>query len=524
MREYWILTKLQLSSLYGINKIRHARDDDSRRKARRSLLALVAMVFGLGWASTVYSMMFASALYEAGELATMLGLMAAATGMLVLVFSVFMAKGVQFGFGDFDTVMSWPVRVQAVVAARVTTMYAYNFIYALLLMLPAGVIYAAYAHPPVWFYPVYLVGMITIPALPTVLGAALGTLMTMLTARMKHKSLASSVGQIALAFGIMALSFSLNSGMTDIADKAVSIGQSLGRIWPPAGWLMRAAQGEVWLLVANAGVAALAMGVFAWLLAKCFLAVNSRLAAVPHAGGKRLRSQRASGAVHALYRMEWKRYVGSSLYLANTAFGYVMLLALAILLGIVRLPAVTEIFGEPSMRRTIPLIASLIVTMSATTYSAISIEGKRLWVVKSLPVTAREWFAAKLLVSVTLAVPTILLFAAITGIGMRFDAREWLFAVVTPVGYALLSGVAGLWINLRLPKFDWTAEAEIVKQSASTMIGVFGGMLAAGVPFAILLITDAPGVLAAATVAVYALSAWLYASLCRSGDEKLYRL
>lgn len=524
MREYWILTKLQLSSLYGVNIIRHARDDDSRKKAKRSLIALAAMVLGLGWVSAIYSIALAMALKPAGQLPLLPGLMSAATGLLVLVFSVFETKGVLFGFGDFDTVMSWPVRVQAIVAARVTTMYAYNFIYALLLMLPAGVVYAVNAHPPVWFYPVYLFGIVTIPLLPTVLGAALGTLMTVLTAHMKHKSLASSIGQVALAFGIMLLSFSLNSGMEDIAGKAVSLGQSVGRLWPPAEWLIRAVRGDVWLLLLGGVAAGLVLYGFTRLLARGFLSLNGRLTAASHAGTRAARAQRAAGKLRALYRMEWKRYIGSSLYLANTAFGYVLLLALAVVVGIVRPPVVAEILNEPGMRAALPLVASLIVTMSATTSSAVSIEGKRLWIIKSLPVAACDWLKAKLFVSMTLAVPTVVLFTAIVGIRLRFTPWEWCFSVVTPLGYALLAGVAGLWVNLRLPKFDWRAEAEIVKQSAATMICVLGGMFAAGVPLGILLATGASAVLPVTTAASFALAALLYASLCHGGDERLYRL
>ena len=60
--------------------------------------------------------------------------------------------------------MSWPVSVRAVAASRVFSMYAYNFIYALLLLLPAGVVYAVKANPEWWFYPLYLVLMLLIPA------------------------------------------------------------------------------------------------------------------------------------------------------------------------------------------------------------------------------------------------------------------------------------------------------------------------------------------------------------------------
>lgn len=527
MREYWLLSKLQLSSLYGINQMRHARDDVAKKKARRSITALAAMVFGLGWASTFYSLALSAAFAAAGTMESLLGIMAAASGALVLLFTVFETKSVLFKAGDFDTVMSWPVRVSAVVAARVTVMYVYNLVYALLLMLPAGVIYAVRTQPPLWFYPVYLIGMLLIPGLPTVIGTLLGTLVTALTARMKRPGVMGSVFQILLAFGVMAFSMTMTNGMDSLAEKAAGLGDAVGRVYPPAEWLMRAARGDCLALLMSAAATVCALLVLTQLLSRRFVELHGLLLAVPHKKSKRDMRLRAAGKVRALYRVEWNRYVGSSLYLANTAFGYVMLLALAVVLGVLKLPVVEEIFADPAypaMRTAIPLIAALLATMSATTGSAISMEGKRLWIVKSLPVRMHEWLTAKLLVSLTLAVPSIVLFALITGLGMRFSGREWLYALLTPLAFALLSGVFGLAVNLRLPKLDWTNEAEVVKQSAATMICVFAGMFAAGVPLGVLIATGSAAVLPVSTGLALLLSAWLYRLLSAKGEKRLYDL
>lgn len=529
MREYWILTKLQLSSLYGVNKIRHAKNGEEKKRAKRSLTALIAMVLGLGWASTIYSIALGEALRAVGRLPMLIGLMAAAAGALVLLFSVFETKGVLFGFGDFDVVMSWPVRVSSVVAARVTVMYAYNLVYALLIMLPAGAVYAAYAKPAFVFYPMFLIGMLSVPALPTALGAVIGTLITMLTARMKKRNLVASVAQILLACGIMAISFGAGDSLDRFANGAERLGEGVCRAWPPAAWCMRAAQGDVPALLYGVAAAAAVLLALVRLLAKRFLVLNGRLTAAP--GGKAFAlagyRQRRAGAVMALYRMEWRRYVGSTLYLANTAFGYVMMLAVAGVLGIVRPPVIHEIFADPAfpaMRSVIPLFLAMVACMSETTFASISIEGKRLWIVKSLPVRAKDWYLAKVLTSLTLAVPSILASALIMGLGMRFSASEWFFAIATPVAYALLSAAFGLFVNIRLPKLDWAAEAEIVKQSAASFICVFGGMFAAGIPIALLLTMNSTVVLPIATGAALALFALLFYGMGRGGDERLYRL
>ncbi|MEZ4628164.1 MAG: hypothetical protein R2912_08830 [Eubacteriales bacterium] len=164
MREFWIITKLQLTSLFGINKILHMKNDDDKKQGKRSLGALAAMVFGMGYVSVLYSITLGNAFASIGMLPTLLGVMAMASSLLILMFSIFETKGVLFGFGDYDIVMSWPVDVRAVAASRVCSMYAYNFVYALLLLLPSGIVYAVKAAPALWYYPLYLLLMLLVPA------------------------------------------------------------------------------------------------------------------------------------------------------------------------------------------------------------------------------------------------------------------------------------------------------------------------------------------------------------------------
>ena len=59
MREFWILTKLQLSSLFGINKILHMKNEEEKKLGKRTLGSLIAMVFALGYMSVLYSYMMA---------------------------------------------------------------------------------------------------------------------------------------------------------------------------------------------------------------------------------------------------------------------------------------------------------------------------------------------------------------------------------------------------------------------------------------------------------------------------------
>ena len=89
MREFWILTKLQVSSLFGINKILHRKNEEEKKQGKRALGSLIAMVFALGYLSVLYSIMRANTFQMFNTLPTLLGIMAMAASVLILMFSIF---------------------------------------------------------------------------------------------------------------------------------------------------------------------------------------------------------------------------------------------------------------------------------------------------------------------------------------------------------------------------------------------------------------------------------------------------
>ena len=47
---------------------------------------------------------------------------------------------------------------------------------------------------------------------------------------------------------------------------------------------------------------------------------------------------------------------------------------------------------------------------------------------------------------------------------------------VTPVVCALFNSLWGMFINLKMPDYNWTSETALVKQSLPAMAGMLGGL------------------------------------------------
>lgn len=530
MRKFWILTKLQVSSLFGINKILHMKNAEEKKQGKRALGGLVAMVFAMGYMSVLYSYMLARSFQMFDTLPSLLGIMALATSLLILIFSIFETKGVLFGFGDFDIVMSWPVNVRAVAASRVLNIYASNFVYAFLLLLPAGVIYAIMAVPPLWFYPLFLFLILLLPALPTIVGALLGTLLTVATARMKKSNLMSVVVQMILVIGLMLVS--MRSGMafedpTKIATFAEALRPMIQGMYPPAQWFQDAlAAGSLpsvlWLFLLTAG--SIALLIF-W-LGKNFVQVNSLIKSKPRGETFVMQRQVHASKSSALFRREWKRYFSSSLYVVNTAFGHVMMIAAGVALFVKADEALKflEMPEVASVTALIPFVLGWMVSMGTTTASAISIEGKSLWIAKSLPISARDWLTAKLKVTLALAVPSVLITGTLISLGLKMAFYEAIWMYLLPLAYAVTFAVLGLWVNIRMPRLDWQTEAEAVKQGGATMVTIFVGMSAAFAPALVGGLTGSPLVAPITLAVLTALTIAMWSSLMRSGEKRMLTL
>jgi len=140
---------------------------------------------------------------------------------------------------------------------------------------------------------------------------------------------------------------------------------------------------------------------------------------------------------------------------------------------------------------------------------------------KSLPVSGGEVLLSKLLVNLTVSVPTALIIGIGSALTLSLDAVDMLSVLAMGLSYALCSAALGLMINLKSHSFDWTSEAVVIKQSASAGIAVLGGMVLVAAPIVLtVLYTDyAALIYYLTTVLMAAVGIALTVFFIRQGDR-----
>lgn len=117
-----------------------------------------------------------------------------------------------------------------------------------------------------------------------------------------------------------------------------------------------------------------------------------------------------------------------------------------------------------------------LASMNLMTAPSVSLEGKSLWLMQSLPVEPWQALRAKLRMQVLLTVPPLLLCAVCAAIVYPLGLVGLLVMAVFAASYALLGALAGLTLGVKMPVLTWTDQLMPIKQSAPVMLTLFGGM------------------------------------------------
>ena len=165
-------------------------------------------------------------------------------------------------------------------------------------------------------------------------------------------------------------------------------------------------------------------------------------------------------------------------YVMNTSFGMVLLITASIATLFINKETLGELLGYPEIANMIPIAILVILVftigLSCTTNSSISLEGNRLWILKSLPIEAKEIFKGKIITNLIITIPAAIVANIIFYIGLKFEIKYLIFNLAISIVFSIVSAVLGLIINLCFPKMDWTNPTTVVKQSASVMITILG--------------------------------------------------
>lgn len=473
------------------------------------LIAVLTSVYMAGMSQALQMMM-------ALDLLPLIGV--AGASVAVIVTTIYKTTGLLFGFRDYDLVNALPFTTRTVVTCRFMLLYLWNLFFTTSLMIPAGIVYAVFASPTWGFWPVYIAEILLTPLLPCVVAAVIGILTGLIARHFKKRGFVGIILTVAFIVAWMLFVFDLSDdALNQLAAMAPMIKNALGTMYPPAMWAVRGCCDlDMATFALFAGVSVGSFAAFVAIVAPEFKRINAALTASRVTRDYKLTKLRRHSAYQALLSREWKRVTRSSTLFMNACIGNILMVVFA---AIILAAGDTDAFAEFTGTSESPLTGldlhayvlvavffAMFVSMSSTTVSSISLEGKQLWIVKSLPVPTWDVLRSKLEVDLRITITGCAIAAALLWINFSEAGPMGIVFFVIPYVYGFYAAVWGLWLGLKYADFDWTSEITPLKQGKAVMVMTLGNM---GIVFASIILTVLMGDLVA-----YMLTA-IMAFICR---------
>ena len=478
MKNLWLLVKVQLQNYF-------LRPRKRRNGATTPVNPLVALLpfLVLIYVSVVYSYMFMSSL-PTDQSYIVLYLMAGVTITLCLFYGISLAMGSLFAFKDFDMLMALPLKSNIVVLSKLLSFYVMELLYGLFTFIPSLIIYGIRVQAGLVYYLLGIIGALFLPVIPVIVASLVAVVIRKLAGMTKHHNLWANLLSIVAFAAFMIAIFSMN-GLSD-AQAANIFGQvaAILKLFPNVQWYLQG------ILEPNIGWFALSIlmnvvvgGLFVYLFSPAILKINATITDTYHVKNFKLGRLQRNGVVKTLFHKEVKRFLGNFMYMMNTAVGEIMFIMFAVYLvwNKDNLQAMLYQMGIVDTNQVVLLILAAVATftglMCTISGVSISLEGKNLWLLKTLPVRTQDIFLAKILLAEVVVLIPSLIGLVIIAIVFQFNWLYWLIGIGYLLAMSFFASGGYLVVNLLLPKLDYDRDIIVIKQSASTFVCVMGGMV-----------------------------------------------
>ena len=476
-----VLLKKQLTEIFR-SYVYDAKTNTARSKAATAaylLLFAVIMLGVLGGMFTLLSLSLCGAMAAAGVdwlYFALIGLLSVFLGVFGSVFntysSLYLSK-------DNDLLLSMPIPVHTLMVSRLLSVYLMGLMYAGVVIVPAVVVYWCTVSASAGTVIGCLLLILLISVFVLTLSCALGWVVAKISLKLKHKSFIIVLLSLAFIGGYYFFYFKAQTLIQElIANAALYGGQIKGAAYPIYLFGRVGVGDGVAMLLVSAVVLAL-FWVMWWLISRSFLKIATSSG---HAERRAYRETavRQKGIFSALLGKEFRRFAASPNYMLNCGLGTLLLPVggIALLLkGQPIIEAVQELFGEQTGGLAVFLCAGvcLLASMNDMTAPSVSLEGKSLWLLQSLPITPWQILCAKLTLQLTLTGIPALFCIVCAAVVAHFTPVQALMAALLVLSYVLCLALFGLLLGLKMPNLNWTNEVTPIKQSACVMLALFGG-------------------------------------------------
>lgn len=397
--------------------------------------------------------------------------------------SVFSTFSTLYIAKDNELLLSMPIPPGKILLARIALVFGMSLLYSGCVWIPAVVYGWIFAAPTAMAVVFDILLILMVALFVTVLTCVLGWFVALVASHIKNKSFLIVLASLLFLGGYYYLCFHMTEFFMSIVTNAEAIGNGI-RTWGNLLYqLGLAADGNGSAMLIFCGVTAALFGLCFFVLAKTFTRIVTKTHGAEKKSGKV--TVKSTPLRAALLKREWKRFAGSATYMLNCGLGIVMVLALDVL-TLFKREILTGYLGEisgifPVLTDYLPMLVvvgvGMICGMNVVSAPSVSLEGKNLWILRSMPVSGRQILGAKLELHLLLNLPAAVVSVFILGWCLELRITSILMAAAYSAALVWTTGAFGLMLGLLRPNFTWTTEAMPIKQSINVLLTMLVGWI-----------------------------------------------
>ena len=498
------------------NGLANFAGDANRRKRKLSTVGSILLFSFLAVylvaAMSIASITFYDLLSPVGLQSMLVSIFLSVGVILVFLFGILYIMSIFYYSSDVEKILPLPLRAEEIIGAKLLVASIYEYLFLIGMVAPALAVFGIRSGAGPAYYITALLVLLLLPTIPLCLAAILIMLVMRFTRFARNKdrfSLASGLIAMGLAlafvFGTQSLTaFSAN----DLANLINAGGNSIARltasIFPGTSFAAAAltetsfwrSAGQLGLLALVAAAAVAAVLVLGRLLYfKGVIGLNASASSHRKLTARELDQAGKGRSAFWTYALkDFRVLVRTPIFLMNNVlmnFLWPVFILIPLLSNkegdsisqviLMMRSSLTATGGQTaSLALAIAFGAACFITgANGIAESALSREGKVMYIMKILPMSYTRQLWAKLAVGILISLCGTVLLAIMLIVVIQPPLWFALLVVAMLPGATMLPNVAGIIFELYWPKLNWDNEQKAVKQNLNVVFGILLAILLA---------------------------------------------
>ena len=406
-----------------------------------------------------------------------MGLIAVALGAFGSIFNTY--SGLYLS-KDNDLLLSMPIPVRSILAARLITVYLMGLMYSAVVMIPADIVYWILVGVNALNFIGCILLTFLVSVIVLILSCALGWAVAKISLKLKHKNFTTVAASLLFFAAYYWVIFKAQTAINDLVMNVGVYGMKVKDSAYVFYLFGRIGEGDPLAMISfTAGIGALC-ALTCYAMSRSFLKIVTSSGRTDRIVYKESKAKQR-GERTALLSKEFARFTSSANYMLNCGLGSLFFVIMGILFLVKRrvlLATMAQLFTDSADSMVcifLVVVACAMVSMNDMVVPSVSLEGKSLWILQSVPVRVWNVLKAKLGVQLIVTAVPLLFYDICILFVMEKNVPKMIVSIVVPILFLVFMDFFGLLLGIVRPNFTWTNEIAPIKQSLNVMIAMFGG-------------------------------------------------